>query len=310
VLVGYSRFGAGQYASANYSFRAAGDASGTLRDDTVLKAGVAPYTKDFGSGSVRWGDYSSTVVDPVNDLDMWTIQEYAESPQSTWATWWGRIVPSTLLPSLSIDDVSLREGHSGTKSATFTVTLSEASTSTVTVNYATADATASSGSDYVAAAGSLSFPPGVLTRPIPVTVNGDTAMEPTETFRVNLSAPTNADVADAEGVGSIVNDDFADPSLSGLPIRAVHITELRAAVNAARDEKGLDPFTFTDPALTPQSSVVKAVHVSELRDALAEAYTAAMLSPPTYTDPTLMPTVTTIKAVHIIELREAVTDLP
>lgn len=97
VLVGYSRFSATQYASANYSFRAASDAPNTLRDDAMLKAGEASYFKTFGGTSNRWGDYSSTVVDPVNDTDLWTIQQYATQPSGgfdRWATWWGHIAPA------------------------------------------------------------------------------------------------------------------------------------------------------------------------------------------------------------------------
>jgi hypothetical protein len=90
VLIGYSRFSASQYASANYSYRYGGDPPNTLGQDIVLKAGAARYTKDYGSGRVRWGDYSATVVDPLNDLDMWTIQEYAATPDARgdrWGTW-------------------------------------------------------------------------------------------------------------------------------------------------------------------------------------------------------------------------------
>lgn len=97
VLVGYSRFSATQYASANYSFRAASDVPNTLRDDAMLKAGEASYFKTFGGTSNRWGDYSSTVVDPANDTDLWTIQQYATQPSGgfdRWATWWGRIAPA------------------------------------------------------------------------------------------------------------------------------------------------------------------------------------------------------------------------
>jgi hypothetical protein len=97
ALVGYSRFSASQYASANYSFRAASDAPNTLRDDAMLKAGEASYFKTFGGASNRWGDYSSTVVDPANDTDLWTIQQYANQPSGgfdRWATWWGRIAPA------------------------------------------------------------------------------------------------------------------------------------------------------------------------------------------------------------------------
>jgi len=100
VMVGYSRFRAFSYASAGYSFRAASDPPSTVRADVVFKAGEAPYYKSSATDNKnRWGDYSNTVVDPVNDLDMWTIQEYAASPSggvSQWGTWWARIVPETL----------------------------------------------------------------------------------------------------------------------------------------------------------------------------------------------------------------------
>src|SRR5439155_9740946 len=100
VLIGYSRSSASQYASANYSFRLSCNAANTLQSDAVLKDGLGPYYK-IGAVSQknRWGDYSSTVVDPANDLDMWTIQEYAATPVGTganngdgrWGTWWGRV---------------------------------------------------------------------------------------------------------------------------------------------------------------------------------------------------------------------------
>ncbi|HNH82807.1 MAG TPA: hypothetical protein PL157_10585 [Acidobacteriota bacterium] len=93
VLIGYSRFSPDQFASANFVFRGGTDPLNTLRDDTVLKNGEDVYIKS-GGGENRWGDYSSTVVDPVNDLDMWTVQEFAAkqaSNGSKWGTWWGQI---------------------------------------------------------------------------------------------------------------------------------------------------------------------------------------------------------------------------
>ena len=75
VLLGFSRFSPSQYASANYAFRGSGDPTNTMQADYVLKAGEAPYFKTFGGFANRWGDYSSTVVDPINDTDMWTVQE-------------------------------------------------------------------------------------------------------------------------------------------------------------------------------------------------------------------------------------------
>jgi N-acetylneuraminic acid mutarotase len=91
ALVGYSRFSSGQYASANYSFRLSSDAVNTVQPTYTFKSGEAPYFKDYNSGQNRWGDYSATVVDPLNDQDFWTIQEYAESPRDLWGTWWARV---------------------------------------------------------------------------------------------------------------------------------------------------------------------------------------------------------------------------
>ncbi|HEX8144317.1 MAG TPA: Calx-beta domain-containing protein [Pyrinomonadaceae bacterium] len=117
------------------------------------------------------------------------------------------VTPPPPTPSLSINDATVTEGNSGTVNATFTVTLSAASTSAVTVKYDTANGTATTGSDYQAATGTLTFAPGQTTQTINVAVNGDTAPEPDETFAVNLSNPTNATIADGQGLGTITNDD-------------------------------------------------------------------------------------------------------
>lgn len=94
VLIGYSSFSPDQYASCSYSFRYADDPPNTLRDRYEFKEGLAPYFKNFGASRNRWGDYSGTVVDPYDDLDFWTLQEYADLPaggHDRWATWWARI---------------------------------------------------------------------------------------------------------------------------------------------------------------------------------------------------------------------------
>ena len=80
----------------------------------------------------------------------------------------------TVLPVLSIDDVSIVEGDSGTTNAVFTVSLSTASSNTVTVHYATADGTATAPSDYTATSGTLTFGPGETSKPVSVPVKGDT----------------------------------------------------------------------------------------------------------------------------------------
>jgi len=101
---------------------------------------------------------------------------------------------------------------------------------------------------------------------------------------------------------------FTDPDLSSgfSIIKAVHILELREAINTARINRGLRAISFTDPNLTGGSTTIQAVHIAELRAALDEAYAAGG----TYTDPGLGVETTVVKAMHIRELRLAVQALP
>jgi hypothetical protein len=111
-------------------------------------------------------------------------------------------------PSLSINDVSIAEGNSGTTNLIFTVTLSAASNLTVNVNYATANGTATlADNDYQAASDTLTFNPGEVTKTITVLVNGDQKFEPDETVLMNLTSAVNATISDNQGVGTILNDD-------------------------------------------------------------------------------------------------------
>ena len=119
----------------------------------------------------------------------------------------GTIVDNDPTPSLTINNVSVAEGNSGTTPAVFTVTLSAPSGRTVTVNCATANGTATAGSDYTAASGTLTFPAGSTTQTIAVPVLGDTTVEASETFVVRLSRATNASIVQSQGTGTIVNDD-------------------------------------------------------------------------------------------------------
>jgi hypothetical protein len=86
-------------------------------------------------------------------------------------------------------------------------------------------------------------------------------------------------------------------------IRAVHVMELRTAIDSVRVARGLAPFAWTDPTLTIGSTPVRVVHLTELRTALSQAYQAAGRAAPTYTDPTEL---SVIKAIHLSELRAAV----
>jgi predicted extracellular nuclease len=114
--------------------------------------------------------------------------------------------------TLNINDVTQAEGDSGQTAFNFTVSLtSAAGAGGVTFNASTADGTtnpANAGSDYVA----LSNQPFTITQgntstTVTVQVNGDTAVEPNETFFVNISNITGATAGDTQGLGTITNDD-------------------------------------------------------------------------------------------------------
>ena len=133
----------------------------------------------------------------------------------------GVLVPGALIPpplpvegggvgSVSINDVTISEGNSGTKVETFTVTRS-GGTAAFAVNYATSNGSATVGdNDYAAASGTLNFGANENTKTFSVTINGDTKVEANETFNVGLSNATNgATISDGQGVGTITNDDGA-----------------------------------------------------------------------------------------------------
>lgn len=167
-------------------------------------------------GTFNWGWTSDFTI----------MSDWAESTDSG-STWYSdnaypfqyRVVGTTgsETPSVSIADASTTEGNSATTTLTFTATLSSASSSTVTVAWATAADTASAGTDYTTASGTLSFAAGVTSQTFDVTIAGDTTVESDETLFVNLSSPANAAISDAQAVGTITNDDVAvsAPTITG-----------------------------------------------------------------------------------------------
>ncbi len=116
-----------------------------------------------------------------------------------------------ILPTISIDDVTMSEGNSGPTDFDFTVRLNYSSTLLITVNAQTANGTATTAdSDYTAASSTpITFNPGETTQHFHVFVNGDTKYELNENFFVNLSGESNATILDGQAQGTITNDDAA-----------------------------------------------------------------------------------------------------
>src|SRR5439155_302497 len=102
------------------------------------------------------------------------------------------------------------EGNAGTSTFSFNVSLSAPAPAPVTFDIATQDNTATvADNDYVARSlTTQTIAAGQQTYHFDVTVNGDTKIEPNETFLVNVPYVSGAIVADGQGVGTILNDDI------------------------------------------------------------------------------------------------------
>jgi hypothetical protein len=180
--------------------------------DGTAKAG---HDYDARSGTITFlpGQTTQTFAITVHPEDM---PENAEvfyvnlsSPvnaSNSKATGVGTIINDAPPPGILIGNAEVVEGQSGTKGMVFPVTLTNAFALPVTVQYATADGTASvANGDYQSASGTLTFTPGVTTQLVHVLINGDTTVDPDQTFFVNLSNPSNGVLVQDQAVGTIQN---------------------------------------------------------------------------------------------------------
>lgn len=166
--------------------------------------------------------------------------------------------------TVSINDVSIVEGNAGTSVLTFTVTRSDNS-GAFTVDFNTADGTATAGSDYAVASGTVAFTAGgALTETVSVTISGDATAEPNETFTVVLSNLVNtagtATLADASGTGTIANDDFT--------ITRIHTIQGNAANQASNVVGGFD--NADGSPLRGQTVTVQAIVVGDFQNGDAD----------------------------------------
>jgi predicted extracellular nuclease len=251
----------------------AGDSAGAVTADWTAVFGVGPYdaeSDDFtpntplaGQVSFADGETSTTVtlsvdgdIGPEVDENFTITLSNPSGATIADGTATGTIVNDDGPPPLvTINDVTVTEGDSGTVLMTFTVTRT-GGTGAFSVDWETADGTATAGSDYVSNSGTINFAVGQMSDAVTVavTVNGDTESELSETLRVLLSNPTDfAVVTDGEGIGTIASDDpifihdiqgtaYFSPILAGEGIASFNVataaTVIVRAVVTALDNDG------------------------------------------------------------------------
>jgi hypothetical protein len=124
VIVGYAKFSTDTFPSAAYRVKHYYDARFTAEE--VFAAGVDYHVYHDASARNRWGDYTTSVVDPVNNRDFWTLGQFAtnHSPSSPiqlrgrYGLKWANV----LMPASSNDNftnaITLSSGPTGTNSIT------------------------------------------------------------------------------------------------------------------------------------------------------------------------------------------------
>ena len=161
--------------------------------------------------------------------------------------------------NLSINDITILEGDSGTKNAVFTVVASGVTSSSTTVNWQTVDGTAVAASDYLAEAGALTFPPGGGTATITVPIVGDTLNESTETFSVVLSNVSKGHLIKPIGVGTILdNDPLPSLYVNDVQVKTTQAGQLNAVFTVALDAVS-GQFAYVDFDTSDDGSAVAGV---------------------------------------------------
>jgi predicted extracellular nuclease len=156
---------------------------------------------------------------------------------------------------VTIGDASVIEGDDGSTILTFTVTRSN-TTSAFTIDYDTAGGTATEGSDYARATGTLTFEAnGEATQTISVTINGDTVVEPNETFSLSLdnlvATSGEAEIVSGTATGTILTDD--------IPLSRIHDIQGAAFYSPVLAAEGISAFNQASTTQVTVRAIVTAI---------------------------------------------------
>lgn len=139
------------------------------------------------------------------------------SAKSTKATTSTANCNPTTITAISVADVRIAEGNTGTRNMVFTVTMNRSKKTNVFVNFSTSDITATANEDYRPVSGTLRIARGRRSATISVPIIGDRNWEAAETFALNLTNPIDIEIADGQAIGTILNDDSGVPLFNSNP---------------------------------------------------------------------------------------------
>ncbi|QEH31554.1 Calx-beta domain protein [Aquisphaera giovannonii] len=224
----YSRAEGGGTATITVT-RSGGAASGVTvhyaTSDGTAKAGQ-DYTAASGTLTFAANETTKTFAVPITDDSLVEGNETVNLTLSSASGGATLGTPSAAVLTIVDDDVagtlqfssssySLAEGGGA---ATITVTRSGGSAGGVTVHYATADGTATAGSDYTAASGTLAFAAGETSKTFTVAVLDDHVTEGNETVTLTLSSPTGGATLGGPSAATLTilddDDDAYEPNNS------------------------------------------------------------------------------------------------
>jgi hypothetical protein len=224
----------------------------TLASNTItIKAGQLSNTTTVTAVQDALDESNETVI-----LDITGVSGGDSATESGTQTQTITITDDDATPTLSIANVSQAEGNSGSSNQTFTVTLSAASGQAVSVDYATSNGTATAGSDYTSASGTLNFAAGETTKTFTVAVAGDTTPEADETFTVTLSAASKATISTATATGTILDDDSdsTPPTVSKITRDDTATSNATSVTYTVKFDENVTGVDTTDFSLTKSST--------------------------------------------------------
>lgn len=192
---------------------------------------------------------------------------------------------TTLVPELSINDVTVTEGDGVVQ---VPVLLSQASSQDVTVSVFTRNVTAQGGQDFYGFTKSVTIPAGATTANVSLTVLDDATAESTETLQLRLFNEQGATVVDNAGTVSILDNDqqtipdlsIDDVSVSEddgtvlVPVRLSQVSSQPVTVSvftrSISAQGGQDYFGFTKSVSIPAGATSANVSLTLRDDAVPE----------------------------------------